>query len=146
MLRVEFSNLVRFGHVEGTNLDYLLIQLVLQVAALHVTLIAVADLLFENRESYQVEDWNDIGRVVFKFPVKRGVEFMQMCAINIEHILLRFCNLLQLCDIVRLNVERVIVLHVVSVGHNRESQQEFSELCLQLIGVYVRSPQHLCIR
>lgn len=63
MLRVKLPNLESRAEVEGSNLDDLLVFLGFLNIAADVQ-VAHRHLFFENLKRHEVEDWNDIGRVV----------------------------------------------------------------------------------
>ena len=84
---VELTNLEDLPHVEWSNLNNLVVILVHIILAKTVESILVACIVFDilviNPSSNQIENWNDIGWIVFQLFVELLVKSVHVVAVNI---------------------------------------------------------------
>ena len=146
----KFANAEDFTEVVRANLDDLIVAeliivhvviilLVLSTNVVHVKLLK--DLRYD-----EIENGDDIRRVVLDLSVKHLIELEDVVAIDVEHVSIQLSHFLQLLDVVWSLLILLVVLIIVIILDLLKVVDEVFEFHLDIACVDVRAPENLGMR
>jgi len=146
LARVKFTDLEDLSHIEGSNLNNLvvLLHIILSHAVKAITLVAhLFDILVVDLGSYQIENWNDISGIVFQLFIQLLVKSVHMVAIYVQCVVLGVIDFSKLLDVEWNRVWHFTIsvhINIFVISGNEKGCEEFSELGLNVGGIDIGTP------
>ena len=146
----ELADAIHFTQVVRAHLDDLVVaELVVVHVVVSIVLVLPSDVvhveLLEHLRDHQIEDWDDVRRVVLNLPVEHLIELEDVVAVDLEDVAVELAHLLELLDVVRRFLILLIVLIIVIVLDLLKVVDEVFEFHLHLASVDVCSPDNLSV-
>lgn len=148
MLWTQFSDPIYFPEVVRPDLDDCVQVLILFELHILIFLLATNENvhveLFVNLCNNEIEDWDDIGWVIYNLAVQTLIELEDMIAVNLQHILVEFTDFLQFLHIeALLDVLGVVLLFIIILSNLLKVVDEVFEFHLNIASVDVGPPDNL---
>ena len=151
VVRAELADAIHFAKVVRAHLDDLVVaKLVIVHIVVSIVLVLPTDVvhveLLEHLRDHQIEDRDDIRRVVLNLPVQHLIELEHMVTVDLQDVAIELAHLLELLDVVGRFLILLIVLIIVVVLDLLKVVDEVFEFHLDLGSVDICAPKHHCVR
>ena len=147
----QLSDPVNLAEVVRSDLDNVITAKLVIVHRIVILLVILpADIvhvkLLVNLSDNQIENGNDISRIVLDLPVQQLIELEQVITVDIENVAVKLTDFLQLLDIVGCLCVLLIIFIIIVVVDLLEVVDEVFEFHLDFVRVDVGAPEHLRVR
>lgn len=138
------------AQVVWSHLDDLVVEFVVTHELVSIVLGLTTDVvhieLLVDLGHHEIENGNDIRRVVLNLAVKHLIILKDMVTVDVQHISVEFAHFLQFLDVVRGFLELLVVVVIVVVLDLFKVVDEVFEFHLNIAGVDVGAPEDLGVR
>ena len=148
----KLADTVNSAKVVRADLDDLIVAVLIVVhvvVCVVISSLAAANVvhvqLFVDLGDHQIEDGDNVGRVVLNLAVERLIELEDVIAIDVKNVAIEFAHLAQLLDVVGRALVLLVVIVIVVVLDLLKVVDEVFDFHLDLVCVDVCAPQHLCM-
>ena len=151
MIRPQLPNPIHFAQIVWAHLNNLVIT---EFVVVHVEIgvlviwagAATPDIvhveLFEDLGDDEIENGNDVGRVVLDLPIKHLIELEHVVTVDLKNISVELAHFLQFLDVVWGFLILLIVIFIIVIFDLLKVVDEVLELHLDLGGVDIGAPEH----
>ena len=148
MAGAKLADSVHPAEVVGSYLDQVVIfHLIIVHVVVCILFILPANVvhieLFVDLCDDQIEDRDDVGRIVLDLLVKVLIKLEDVIAVYIEHIAVKLSHFLQLLDVVGCTLILLVIIIVIIVLNLLKVVDKVLEFHLDVAGVDISAPKHL---
>ena len=154
MIRSKLTDPIDFAQIMRTHLNNLVIsELIIvhvEISVLVVWPACAADIvhveLFEDLGDDEIENGNDVRRVVLDLTIKHLIKLEHMVTVDLEDITVELADFLEFLDVVWGFLILLIVIFIIIILDLLKVVDEVFEFHLDLRGIDIRTPEHHSVR